>query len=58
MLRTRGRKIFRDIATRKTRTALVSASIFIGVLGVVMLFSMGEIFVDRLETTMPEEKLP
>ncbi|MBI5929413.1 MAG: ABC transporter permease [Chloroflexi bacterium] len=56
-MQTHRRKILRDIWTRKARTALVSASIFIGVLGVVALFSMGDIMVDRLEKTIQANKL-
>ncbi len=56
-MQTHRRKILRDLWTRKARTALVSASIFIGVLGVVALFSMGDIMVDRLEKTVQAEKL-
>ncbi len=56
-MQTHRRKILRDLWTRKARTALVSASIFIGVLGVVALFSMGDIMVDRLEKTIQAEKL-
>lgn len=54
---TRGRKILRDIAARKARTALVSTSIFIGVLGVVVLFSMGELFIKQIERTVDIDKL-
>ena len=35
MLRSRWRKIFRDVWARKGRTAMASAAIFVGVLGVV-----------------------
>ncbi|MCB9437217.1 MAG: ABC transporter permease [Anaerolineales bacterium] len=54
---TRGRKILRDIAARKARTALVSTSIFIGVLGVVMMFSMGELFIRQIERTIDVDTL-
>lgn len=56
-MQTHRRKIMRDILARKARTALVSISIFIGVLGVVTLFSMGEIVVNRMEETVLEDKL-
>lgn len=54
---THRRKIFSDILSRKARSALVSISIFIGVLGVVTLFSMGNILVNRMEETVQEDKL-
>ncbi len=57
MIKTRTRKIWGDILSRKGRTALVSFSIFIGVLGVVTLFSMGDILVSRLEQDIQEDKL-
>lgn len=57
MLKTRTRKIWGDILSRKGRTALVSMSIFIGVLGVVTLFSMGDILVSRLEHDIQKDKL-
>lgn len=48
MNRTGLRKILRDIVSRKTRTLLVSASIFIGVLGVIALFSTRNIITNEL----------
>jgi putative ABC transport system permease protein len=57
MFKTRQRKIAGDILSRKGRTALVSLSIFIGVLGVVTLFSMGDILVSRLKKDIQEDKL-
>lgn len=51
-MQTRGRKIVREISQRKTRTVLVSLSIFIGVLGVVMLFSMRDIMVGSFEDSI------
>lgn len=57
MFKTRTRKIWGDILSRKGRTALVSLSVFIGVLGVVTLFSMGDILVSRLEQDIQEDKL-
>ncbi|MCQ3930386.1 MAG: hypothetical protein DPW16_07985 [Chloroflexi bacterium] len=56
-MQTHRRKIFGDILARKARSALVSISIFIGVLGVVTLFSMGNILVNRMEETVQEDKL-
>jgi putative ABC transport system permease protein len=57
MIRTRGRKVLRDIWTRKLRTALVSTAIFIGVFGVVTFFSAGEILVGQLEKDLQQDKL-
>ena len=57
MIRTRGRKIFRDIWSRKARTALVVISIFIGVFGTVMLFSMGDLTVSQLKKDLDVNKL-
>jgi ABC-type lipoprotein release transport system permease subunit len=49
MAGTRSIKIFRDITARKTRTALVSLSIFVGVLGVVVLTTLGQLVTRQLE---------
>ncbi len=49
MIRTHLRKVLGDLRKYRSRTALVSASIFIGVLGTVSLFSMGDIIVRQLE---------
>lgn len=57
MFKTRQRKIIGDVLSRKGRTVLVSMSIFIGVLGVVTLFSMGDILVSRLEGDIQEDNL-
>ena len=57
MIRTRGLKILRDIWARKVRTLLVSASIFIGVFGVVTLFSTGEILIGQLEKDIDQDRL-
>jgi putative ABC transport system permease protein len=57
-MRTRLRKIIRDVITRKTRTALVSISIFIGVLGVVTLTGAGDILITRLQDDLVEDELP
>ena len=51
------RKIGRDLVARKMRTLLVTASIFIGVVGVITLFSMGEIQLATLERTVQQNKL-
>lgn len=57
MIKTRLRKIFRDIASRKGRTALVSISIFVGVLGVVTLTSVSEIMIDKLKEDLKESEI-
>ncbi len=57
LLRTRFRKILRDIWSRKVRTLLVASSIFIGVFGVVTLFSTGEILVNQLERDIQQDRL-
>lgn len=57
MLGTRTRKILRDIWSRKVRTLLVSASIFIGVFGVVTLFSTGELLIRQLEKDIRIDRL-
>lgn len=57
MFRTRIRKIWGDLWARKLRTFLVSASVFVGVFGVVTLFSTGELLVEQLEKDIQEERL-
>jgi len=49
MSNTHLRKVIRDIVARKTRTFLVSVSVFIGVLGVVVLTTTGELITRQLE---------
>ncbi|WP_162909457.1 ABC transporter permease [Aggregatilinea lenta] len=49
LFRIRTRKIARDIAARKIRTLLVSASIFIGVLGVVILTTLGQLLTRQMQ---------
>lgn len=55
---TRTRKIYRDIAARKARTALVSISIFIGVLGVVTLVGGGDLLISRIYDTIDPDEMP
>jgi putative ABC transport system permease protein len=57
MFGTRIRKILHDIGSRKTRTFLVSFSIFIGVFGVVALFSTGELLINQLEKDIQKDRL-
>lgn len=58
MFRSRSRKIFRDVWARKGRTAMASAAIFVGVLGVVTLTSMGDLLTSQLKGDLKEEELP
>lgn len=58
MLKTRGRKIFRDILSNKLRTTMVAISIFVGVLGVVTLTSVGDMMVSKFNEDIREENLP
>ena len=58
MFRSRWRKIFRDVWGRKGRTAMASAAIFVGVLGVVTLTSMGDLLVSQLKGDIKEKELP
>ena len=57
MFRSRWRKITRDVRARKSRTALASIAIFIGVLGVVTLWSSGDLVVSQLREDLKEEEL-
>ena len=50
-------KIWRDVWSRKIRTLLVSSSIFIGVFGVVTLFSTGEILINQLNEDLDQDRL-
>jgi putative ABC transport system permease protein len=47
MIRTRAKKVLRELWERKGRTALASLAIFIGVLGVVVLVSMGDLLTQQ-----------
>jgi putative ABC transport system permease protein len=57
MFKSRGRKIFRDIWSRKGRTAMASLAIFFGVLGVVILVSVGDLMVSQLKKDLLEPEL-
>ena len=46
---TRSRKIYRDITIRRARTLLVSLSVFVSVLAVVVLTTLGQIITRQLE---------
>lgn len=58
MIRTRTRKIIRDLTTRKARTALVATAIFVGVLGVVTLTSLQDILLDKLNHDFKQDRMP
>jgi putative ABC transport system permease protein len=58
MVRTRIRKILRDVWARKARTALVSISILIGVFGVVTLIGSGDIIIRQLQADIRADELP
>ncbi|MGQ9849385.1 MAG: FtsX-like permease family protein [Aggregatilineaceae bacterium] len=56
MIKTRGRKIIRDILSRKGRTALVAISILIGVFGAVTLISANDLLVRQIRQDVnPDE---
>ena len=56
MIKTRGRKILRDILARKGRTALVSLSIMIGVFGAVTMVSGNDLLIKQIkEDIKPSE---
>lgn len=57
MFKTRIRKIIGDVLSRKGRTFLVSAAIFIGVLGTIALFSLSDIIVGQLREDLKEDEL-
>lgn len=58
MSNTITRKILRDISARRMRTFLVSASIMIGVLGVIALFSTRDLINQQLEEDIQPTQLP
>ncbi len=56
MIKTRGRKIIRDILSRKGRTAMVAIAIMIGVFGAVALISTNNLIIKQIEEDLrPEE---
>lgn len=57
MIRTRVRKILRDVWARKGRTILVSTAIFIGVTGTIALYSMSDILIGQLKEDIKEDEL-
>lgn len=57
MSRTHIRKIFRDILSRKGRTALVVLSITIGVFGVTTLAGMGNLLISQLNEDLDQDEI-
>ncbi|MBN2305769.1 MAG: ABC transporter permease, partial [Anaerolineae bacterium] len=57
MIKTRVRKVLRDVRARKGRTFLVSLAIFIGVVGTISLFSMSDILVGQLKSDIKQDLL-
>ena len=57
MFRSRWRKIFRDVWARKSRTILASTAIFVGVLGVVTLWSSGDLLISQLSKDLNEDEM-
>ncbi|MBZ0319685.1 MAG: ABC transporter permease [Anaerolineae bacterium] len=57
MSKTHLRKIFRDILSRKGRTALVVLSIMIGVFGVTTLAGMGDLLISQLNEDLDENEI-
>ncbi|MEB2288586.1 MAG: ABC transporter permease [Anaerolineae bacterium] len=56
MIKTRGKKIIRDVLSRKGRTALVAISILIGVFGAVTLISANDLLVRQIRADInPDE---
>lgn len=56
-MRTHWRKILRDVRANKTRTLMVSLSIFVGTLGVVALTTLGQLLTQQLEEDIREDEL-
>lgn len=56
-LHTRDRKIIKEISTRKRRTLLISAAIFISVAGIITLFSLGDILIRQLEKEIDNDDI-
>jgi putative ABC transport system permease protein len=56
MIKTRGRKIIRDVLSRKGRTILVALSIMIGVFGAVTLISVNDLLIKQIRADInPKE---
>lgn len=57
MTNTHIRKIMADIMARKGRTALVSTSIFVGVVGVITLFTVRNLISNQLSEDLKQEQI-
>ncbi len=57
MLRTRSRKILRDILSRKGRTVLVVLSILVGVFGVTVMVSLSDLITRQLKADLKSEQI-
>ena len=57
MPHTRQIKVLRDISTQKTRTILVTASIFVGVLAVVALTTLGALLSNQLQEDLQPSQM-
>jgi len=57
MFRSRARKIRRELTQRKGRTAMACAAVFVGVLGVVILFSLSGIVTAKLQEDFDSEEV-
>jgi hypothetical protein len=55
---TRGRKIVRDIVSRKGRTLLVALSIMIGVFGAVTLLAANDLIIRQIHKDIRSEEVP
>ena len=56
-MQTRTRKILRDITSNWLRTVLVSASIFIGVVGVIALLTVRDLITSQLADDVKTDEL-
>ncbi len=57
MIKTRLRKVLRDVWSRKGRTALVALSIMIGVFGAVTLLSVNDLVIKQIESDIRSEEI-
>ncbi|NDJ79227.1 MAG: FtsX-like permease family protein [Chloroflexi bacterium] len=57
MIKTRGRKIIRDILARRGRTALVSISIMVGVFGAVTLISTNDLLLSQIKEDVQSDEI-
>lgn len=57
IIKTRGRKIIRDVLSRKGRTLLVAVSIMIGVFGAVTLISVNDLIIQQRQQVAQRDGL-